>query len=116
MLILFLFYLALSDKPPCKINEGHSRHISSLYREHFQIDLSALFQARQPAMSNEEATRFAEDWNEDLEKMEVSSNAFKKLKCESNSKVFDKMIQKGISLSISPLSLKLSYLCTQFIL
>ena len=85
MLILFLFYLALSDKPACKIKEGHSRHISSLYREHFQIDLSALFQARQPAMSNEEATRFAEDWNEDLEKMEVSSNAFKKLKCESNS-------------------------------
>jgi hypothetical protein len=37
-----------------------------------QVDLSVLFKSRQPAMSNEEAARLAEDWNEDLEKMEVS--------------------------------------------
>ncbi|XP_023344300.1 protein flightless-1 isoform X2 [Eurytemora carolleeae] len=36
-----------------------------------KIDLSALFQPRQPSMSKEEAQRFAEDWNEDLEKMEA---------------------------------------------
>ena len=35
-----------------------------------QVDLSVLFKSRQPAMSHEEAARLAEDWNEDLEKME----------------------------------------------
>jgi len=33
--------------------------------------LSVLFKSRQPSMANEEAARLAEDWNEDLEKMEV---------------------------------------------
>jgi len=36
-----------------------------------KIDLSALFQSRQPSMKKEEAQRFADDWNEDLEKMEA---------------------------------------------
>ena len=36
-----------------------------------KVDLSALFTNRQPSMSNDEATRLAEEWNEDLEKMEA---------------------------------------------
>jgi len=36
-----------------------------------KIDLTALFQPRQPPMLKEEAARLAEDWNEDLEKMEA---------------------------------------------
>lgn len=36
-----------------------------------KVDLSALFTPRQPAMSKEEATHLAEEWNEDLEKMEA---------------------------------------------
>ena len=35
------------------------------------MDLSALFTNRQPSMSNDEAARLAEEWNEDLEKMEA---------------------------------------------
>ena len=33
--------------------------------------MTALFQGRQPPMPKEEAARLAEDWNEDLEKMEA---------------------------------------------
>jgi hypothetical protein len=40
-----------------------------------QVDLSVLFKSRQPSMANEEAARLAEDWNEDLEKMEVGPPA-----------------------------------------
>jgi len=36
-----------------------------------KTDLSALFQGRQPSMNNDEAARLAEEWNEDLEKMEA---------------------------------------------
>ena len=36
-----------------------------------KVDLSALFTSRQPSMSNDEAARIAEEWNEDLEKMEA---------------------------------------------
>ena len=36
-----------------------------------KVDLSALFTNRQPSMSNDEAARLAEEWNEDLEKMEA---------------------------------------------
>ena len=36
-----------------------------------KVDLSALFQPRQPSMTNEEATHLSEEWNEDLEKMEA---------------------------------------------
>merc|ERR1712001_646111 len=36
-----------------------------------KVDLSALFQPRQPAMTTEEATHLSEEWNEDLEKMEA---------------------------------------------
>jgi hypothetical protein len=36
-----------------------------------KVDLSALFQPRQPAMTHEEATHLSEEWNEDLEKMEA---------------------------------------------
>jgi len=36
-----------------------------------KIDLSALFTARQPSMSTEEAARLSEEWNDDLEKMEA---------------------------------------------
>ena len=35
------------------------------------MDLSALFTPRQPPMAKEEATNLAEEWNEDLEKMEA---------------------------------------------
>ncbi len=38
------------------------------------MDLSVLFKSRQPSMPNEEAARLAEDWNEDLEKMEVGAS------------------------------------------
>jgi hypothetical protein len=40
-----------------------------------QVDLSVLFKSRQPSMPNEEAARLAEDWNEDLEKMEVGASS-----------------------------------------
>ena len=36
-----------------------------------QVDLHALFTSRQPSMGNEEAAHLAEEWNEDLEKMEA---------------------------------------------
>jgi len=36
-----------------------------------KVDLSALFTARQPPMSLDETRRVAEEWNEDLEKMEA---------------------------------------------
>merc|ERR1719210_741172 len=36
-----------------------------------KVDLSALFTPRQPQMSSEEAAHLAEEWNEDLEKMEA---------------------------------------------
>ena len=36
-----------------------------------KVDLSALFTPRQPPMSKEEAGHLAEEWNEDLEKMEA---------------------------------------------
>jgi len=36
-----------------------------------KVDLHALFTARQPPMGTEEAGRLAEEWNEDLEKMEA---------------------------------------------
>merc|ERR1719431_621939 len=36
-----------------------------------KADLSALFTNRQPSMSSEEAGRLAEEWNDDLEKMEA---------------------------------------------
>ena len=36
-----------------------------------KVDLSALFTPRQPPMSHEEAAHLAEEWNEDLEKMEA---------------------------------------------
>merc|ERR1719228_1843084 len=36
-----------------------------------KVDLSALFTNRQPSMNSEEAARLAEEWNEDLEKMEA---------------------------------------------
>ena len=35
------------------------------------MDLHALFTSRQPSMGNEEAAHLAEEWNEDLEKMEA---------------------------------------------
>ncbi len=35
------------------------------------MDLSALFTPRQPTMPKEEAFHLAEEWNEDLEKMEA---------------------------------------------
>ena len=37
----------------------------------FKVDLHALFTSRQPSMGNEEAAHLAEEWNEDLEKMEA---------------------------------------------
>merc|ERR1711936_1012969 len=36
-----------------------------------KTDLSALFTPRQPSMTSEEAEHLAEEWNEDLEKMEA---------------------------------------------
>lgn len=36
-----------------------------------KVDLSALFTPRQQPMAEEEASNFAEEWNEDLEKMEA---------------------------------------------
>merc|ERR1712001_697745 len=36
-----------------------------------KVDLSALFTPRQPSMTSEEAEHLAEEWNEDLEKMEA---------------------------------------------
>merc|ERR550532_3166825 len=36
-----------------------------------KVDLHALFTSRQPSMGNEEAAHLAEEWNEDLEKMEA---------------------------------------------
>jgi len=36
-----------------------------------KVDLSALFTPRQPGMAAEEAGGLAEEWNEDLEKMEA---------------------------------------------
>ena len=39
-------------------------------KQETKIDLSALFTNRQPSMSSNEAARLAEEWNEDLEKME----------------------------------------------
>ncbi len=36
-----------------------------------KVDLSALFTPRQAPMATDEATRLAEEWNEDLEKMEA---------------------------------------------
>ena len=40
-------------------------------KQETKVDLSALFQPRQPSMTQEEATHLSEEWNEDLEKMEA---------------------------------------------
>ena len=57
------------------------------YLSFVQVDLHALFTSRQPSMGNEEAAHLAEEWNEDLEKMEafvLEGKKFVKLPEEEN--------------------------------